>query len=376
MTDITLVIPTMNEEKGIGKCMEAAQDAFDEMDMDGEIILSDSSEDRTPEIGREKGAKIVEPDKPGYGYAYRYAFKEADGDLIAMGDGDTTYDFRELPELIKKMREENADMVMGSRLDGDIKPGSMPKLHRHIGNPLLTKFLNKFYGAGVSDAHSGMRVIRQESLDQLDLKTDGMEFASEMIMEAGARDLKIVEKPIIYHEREGDATLHSFRDGWRHIKFMLLNAPSYILSYPGIALMMLGISLLTMSFIGLEPLGQQLGENTSIAGLLLFLVGYQAESLSVFTSVTSDPIKVPEGRINRFILDRFSFEKGLAVGGTLFAIGALYAIYLTYNWYSSGFTAVPHINQSIAAFTGIFTGIQTVFYSMFLSIILGEDQTG
>ncbi len=373
MTDISLVIPTMNEEEGIGECIERAQNAFNELGMNGEIIISDSSSDKTPEIAREKGAKVVTPDKPGYGYAYRYGFERAEGDLIAMGDGDTTYDFEELPELIQKMRDEDADMVMGSRLDGDIKPGSMPKLHKYIGNPLLTKFLNRFYGAGVSDAHSGMRVIKKESLDKLDLKTDGMEFASEMIMEAGARNLKIVEKPIIYHEREGDATLHSFRDGWRHVKFMLLNAPSYIFSVPGLILMTLGASLLGISFLDISPLGQQLGENTTIAGLLLFLIGYQAESLSIFTSVTSDPIKDPGGRINNFILEKFSFEKGIAAGSTLFFLGAGYAIYLTYNWYSTGFTAIPNINQSIAAFTGIFTGIQTIFYSMFLTIIMDKE---
>lgn len=372
MTDITLVIPTMNEEEGIGECIDAANAAFDELGMEGEIIISDSSTDRTPDIAREKGAKVIEPDKPGYGYAYRYGFERAEGELIAMGDGDTTYDFEELPELIQKMREENADMVMGSRLDGDIKPGSMPKLHKYIGNPLLTKFLNKFYGAGVSDAHSGMRVIKKDALDQLDLKTDGMEFASEMIMEAGARDLKIVEKPIIYHEREGDATLHSFRDGWRHVKFMLLNAPSYILSVPGLILMALGSTLLSGSFLGLQPMGQPLGVNTGIAGLLLLLIGYQAESLSIFASVTSDPIKDPGGRVSNFILEKFSFERGLTVGSLLFVSGGLYASYLIYSWYSSGYSVVPDIRQSIAAFTGIFLGIQTIFYSMFLTMIKEE----
>ncbi len=373
MTDISLVIPTMDEEEGIGECIDRANNAFEEMSMDGEIIISDSSSDRTPEIAREKGAKVVTPDKPGYGYAYRYGFERAEGDLIAMGDGDTTYDFEEIPELIQKMRDEDADMVMGSRLEGDIRPGSMPKLHKYIGNPLLTKFLNKFYGAGVSDAHSGMRVIKKEALDQLDLKTDGMEFASEMIMEAGARNLKIVEKPIIYHEREGDATLHSFKDGWRHVKFMLLNAPSYIFSIPGIILIALGISLLGMSFLDIQPLGQQLGENTTIAGLLLFLVGYQAESLSIFSSVTSDTIKDPGGPINNIILEKFSFEKGLVAGTLMLILGSGFAGSMLYEWYASGFSAVPEAKDSIVAFIGIFTGIQTIFYSMFLTMIQKDE---
>ncbi|MFB6242333.1 MAG: glycosyltransferase [Candidatus Nanosalina sp.] len=374
MTDITLVIPTMNEEEGIGECIERAKEAFDELGMEGEIIISDSSTDRTPEIAREKGARVVEPDKPGYGYAYRYAFEKAEGDLIAMGDGDTTYDFSSLPKLIEKMREEDADMVMGNRLDGDIKPGSMPRLHKYIGNPLLTRFLNRFYGAGVSDAHSGMRVIKKEALDKLDLETDGMEFASEMIMEAGARDLKIVETPITYHERKGDATLHSFRDGWRHVKFMLLNAPSYVFSIPGIVLMLTGALLLGLTFFDIQPMGQRLGPNTMIAGLLLFMTGYQAESLSIFSSMTSDPIKDPGGRVTNYIIERFTFEKGLAAGTLLFLSGGVYASYLVFSWYASGFSQVPNVEQGIAAFTGIFTGIQTVFHSLFMSMISDKQR--
>ena len=368
MTDISLVIPTMNEEEGIGECIERAQNAFEELGMDGEIIISDSSSDRTPEVAREKGAKVVTPDKPGYGYAYRYGFERAEGDLIAMGDGDTTYDFEDLPGLIEKMREENADMVMGSRLDGDIKPGSMPKLHKYIGNPLLTKFLNRFYGAGVSDAHSGMRVIKKDALDKLDLKTDGMEFASEMIMEAGARDLKIVEKPIIYHERKGEATLHSFRDGWRHVKFMLLNAPDYLFSIPGLVFMGLGLSLLGFGILEYRPLGVKFGYNSMIAGSLLTIVGYQGLSLSVFSSYINDTVRKSEGVIERTVREYFSLERGLLAGICISAVSGISALFIVVKWFSSGFEFVPSINQSMAPFIGLVLGIQTIFYSFFMHL--------
>ena len=367
MTDISLVIPTMNEEEGITECIDAAKDAFDEMGMDGEIILSDSSTDDTAKIAKKKGAKVVKPDRPGYGYAYRYAFKEASGDIIAMGDGDTTYDFRELPSLIERMRKKDADIAMGSRLDGEIKPGSMPKLHKYIGNPLLTKFLNKFYGAGVKDAHSGMRVIKKNALQKLDLKSNGMEFASEMIMEAGARDLRIVEKPIVYHEREGEATLHSFRDGWRHVRFMLKNAPSYLFFWPGVSLIGAGAAVTALSVTEFTFNSTNLGINSQIAGLLLLLTGLQVSSLSIFTHAASEPVK-EKGEITQRITSAFSLEKGLGFGSIATSLGGIYGMLLILNWYQSGFTDVPTATEGLLSFAAITVGLQTAFNSFFLSI--------
>jgi len=179
---VSIVMPTMNEEAGIREFIERVKRAVRKSGHPTEVIISDDSTDRTPEIARELGAIVVEPDEAGYGYAYRYAFDHCRGDYIVIGDADTTYDFEQFPKLLEPVVRGEADMVMGSRLDGDIKPGAMPALHQYIGNPLLTKFLNAFYDAGVSDAHSGFRAFRAEMLDELDLQTTGMEFASEMIM--------------------------------------------------------------------------------------------------------------------------------------------------------------------------------------------------
>jgi glycosyltransferase involved in cell wall biosynthesis len=210
---ISVVMPTLNEEAGIAECITRIKNGLEEIGVRGEIIVADSSDDRTPEIAAAMGAVVVHPDEPGYGYAYRYAFEHARGEYVVIGDADTTYDFEELPKLFERVANGDADMSMGSRLGGEIKDGAMPALHRYVGNPLLTAFLNLFYDAGVSDAHSGFRVIRRDVLQELDLETDGMEFASEMIMEAGAQGLEIAEEPITYHEREGKATLDSFQDG-------------------------------------------------------------------------------------------------------------------------------------------------------------------
>ena len=179
---LSVVMPTLNEEDGIAECIRRIENALETIGIAGEIVVADSSTDRTPEIAREMGARVVVPEEDGYGAAYHCGFEHARGEFVAMGDADTTYDFEELPKLFDLVAGGEADMAMGSRLEGEILPGAMPSLHQYVGNPLLTRFLNFFYDAGVSDAHSGFRAFRAEMLDELDLQTTGMEFASEMIM--------------------------------------------------------------------------------------------------------------------------------------------------------------------------------------------------
>ncbi|WP_114577208.1 glycosyltransferase family 2 protein [Saliphagus sp. LR7] len=366
---ISIVMPTLNEEEGVGECITRAKRAIAELGVPAEIILSDSSTDRTPEIGRKMGATIVTPDEPGYGYAYRYAFDRARGEFIVIGDADTTYDFEKIPELLDRLEETGADMVMGSRLEGEIKSGAMPPLHQYIGNPLLTKFLNAFYDAGVSDAHSGFRIIRRSSLEYLDLKSDGMEFASEMIMEAGAKDMVIEEVPITYHEREGEATLESFKDGWRHVRFMLVNAPGYLFSAPGAALSGIGLLVMILAVIGESINGVTPGVHSMIAGSLLTIVGYQIGTLGVFAAVTSDPIQKPEDPITERITGSLSLERGATIGLVIFTAGGLYAGVLLIEWISGGFGTMEFTIGSLVAFTAIIIGLQTVFSSFYLSAL-------
>ncbi|MFC6763664.1 glycosyltransferase family 2 protein [Natrinema soli] len=366
---ISVVMPTLNEEDGVGECIERAKTAIVELGITAEIILSDSSTDRTPEIGREMGAIVVEPDGKGYGYAYRYAFDRARGDYIVMGDADTTYDFEQIPRLLAHLQEEDADMVMGSRLEGEIRPGSMPPLHQHIGNPLLTSFLNAFYGAGVSDSHSGFRIFTQEAYETMDLETTGMEFASEMIMKAGATDLEIVETPIVYHEREGEETLESFRDGWRHVHFMLVNAPGYLFSAPGLLMCLLGIGVMGVTFTSTAVNGVTLGLHSMIAGSLLTIVGYQISTLGVFAAVTTDPIRKPEDPITQRVTESLSLEHGATAGLLVFAVGGLYAAGLLLQWATNGFASLEFTMGAMVAFTAVVIGLQTVFSSFFLSAV-------
>ena len=366
---LSVVMPTLNEEAGIAECIERVKNALRELGIPGEVIVSDSSTDRTPAIADEMGAVVVEPDKPGYGYAYRYAFRYARGEYVAIGDADCTYDFEELPKLFDLVANGDADMAMGSRLEGEIKDGAMPPLHQYVGNPLLTKFLNVFYDAGVSDAHSGMRVLSQDALDELNLRTTGMEFASEMIMEAGARDLVIEEVPITYHEREGEATLDSFEDGWRHVKFMLQNAPGYLFSVPGFTMGSLGLVLMSAAYFDIGAAGFTPGAHSLIAGSLLTLVGYQVASLGVFATVAGDPIRAPEDNVTTWISENLRLEQGATAGTAVFGVGTLYAVGLLGQWLSSGLSSLPFVMDAVIALTTIVLGVQIVFGSFFLSSI-------
>ena len=374
---LSIVLPTKNEAAAIGPCLEAIQETVTDLGISTEVIVSDSSTDETAAIARNPGAIVLHPDQPGYGYAYRYAFTHVRGDYIIIGDADTTYDFKELPQLLEPISEGEADLVIGSRFAGEIKDGAMPRLHQYIGNPVLTWFLNRFYDAGVSDAHSGFRVFRREAIESLPLRTDGMEFASEMIMLASARGLAIEEVPITYHKRVGQATLDSFQDGWQHLRFMLLNAPAYLFSIPGFILFILGVVVSILAFFNVEVtpiIGREawFGTRSMVAGSLMTLVGYQVASFGVFATVASNPIRRPRDRITGWIVSHLRLESGLAVGLTLIALGGLYASWIIAVWLLSGYPALPRLTHDISAFTIIILGIQTVFSAFFMSLLRAD----
>lgn len=366
---LSVVMPTLNESAGVAECIDRIVAALEELGIRGEVVVSDSSTDRTPDIAREKGAIVVEPDEPGYGYAYRYAFARCRGEYVAMGDADTTYDFGELPKLLAHVQDGDADIAMGSRLDGDIEPGAMPALHQYVGNPLLTAFLNTFYDVDVSDAHSGLRVFRRDVMDDLSLSSNGMEFASEMIMDAGAEGLTIAEEPITYHEREGEATLDSFQDGWRHVRFMLENAPGYLFTGPGLVMLGVGVLVFALALVGarLGPAG--LGPHSLVAASLCVLLGFQTVSLGVFAKTAGDAVNAPEDPLTTLLTDNLSLEQSVLGGGVMFFGGVGYGVVMVVRWVTSGFERLPLLGLDIVAMTAIVLGVLAMFNAFFLSVI-------
>ena len=360
MVEVTVIIPTLNEEKTIATCIQKIKKVFKEYNIKGEIIVSDSSTDKTPQIAKKLGAKVVHPDRRGYGYAYIYAFKHAKGKYIVMGDGDDTYDFLEMPRLLEPLMKDEADLVIGSRFKGRMERNAMPWLHRWIGNPILTWFLNLFFKAGVSDAHCGFRAIRRDALEKMRLRSHGMEFASEMIIEATRLGFRITEVPVNYYARKsGKSKLNSFSDGWRHLRFMLLHTPTWLFMYPGFFLLITGAILIASALLNIY-IGYMPGAHSMVAGSLLTLVGYQALFFGLFAKIVEGkkPIKF------------LTLERGAALGVLILIAGLIWTCKLMLKWTSGG--GLPLIEQSIVGLVLIVLGLQTFFSSFMLSIVAGR----
>jgi glycosyltransferase involved in cell wall biosynthesis len=277
---VSVVIPCLNEAENIEACVHAAQEALARMDSGGEVVVADNdSEDDSARLAEAAGARVVVERRRGYGSAYMAGFAAAHGRYIVMADADLTYDFNEIPRFVEAL-EGGAEMVIGDRM-GNIQPGAMPWLHQYVGNPILTGLLNLFFRTGVSDAHCGMRAVRRDVLPRLDLRTTGMEFASEMVIRAAKENLRIAEFPIEYHPRGGESKLSSFRDGWRHLRFLLVHSPTHLFIVPGALLAGLGTLIVVLVGAGLEFAGRAWGVHALIGGALLMIVGTQVLALGL-----------------------------------------------------------------------------------------------
>ncbi|MEM2135866.1 MAG: glycosyltransferase family 2 protein [Candidatus Jordarchaeaceae archaeon] len=220
--DVSVVLPCLNEEPTIGECINDVKDVFKDLGICGEIIVADSSNDNSPVIAKSLGAKVVYPRERGYGNAYLAGIREARGKIIIMADADGTYDLKEISKFIKILSNGNVDIVVGTRLKGKILPGAMPRLHRYIGNPLLTLIANILFQTRISDMHCGMRAITKRAWKKIKATSTGMEFASEMLIKAAKKRLKIVETPITYYPRRGTISkLNPLKDGYRHLKLLI-----------------------------------------------------------------------------------------------------------------------------------------------------------
>jgi glycosyltransferase involved in cell wall biosynthesis len=238
--EVTVLMPCLNEESAIPTCVREAMQALDAAEIVGEVLVVDNgSIDRSAELAREAGARVVYEPQKGYGNAYLRGFKEARGRYVVIEDSDGTYDFSLVPQFLEHLRN-GCEFVNGSRTKGDISPGSMPFLHRYVGVPILSWLLNRLTGAKFSDAHCGMRGFIREAVEKMELRTSGMELASEMILQAARANIRTAELPISYRARKGESKLHTFSDGWRHLRFMLLYSPTHLFALPGVASRYLG----------------------------------------------------------------------------------------------------------------------------------------
>jgi hypothetical protein len=278
--DVSVVIPCLDEEEGIVQVVAAARAALDAAGVVGEVVVVDNaSEDRSAELARTAGARVVLEPRRGYGSAYLAGLAAARGEYIVMTDADGTYPIELLGMFVDRLRN-GADMVVGNRFEGTIHAGAMPWANRYIGNPILSGMLNLFFRSGISDAHCGLRAVRRDALDQLKLSATGMEFASEMVIKAGKRRLRVEEIPIEYRPRIGESKLSRVGDAWRHVRFMLVHSPTWLFLVPGGAAAVVGLGLLT--YLAADTSLGERATGVSMASGALTLIGAQVIALGLF----------------------------------------------------------------------------------------------
>jgi hypothetical protein len=366
---VSVVIPCLNEAEAIERCVRAARGALERHGLRGEVLVADNgSEDGSPELASRAGARVVHEPHRGYGSAYLAGFAAARGDYIVMADADLTYDFSEIPRFVHEL-ESGAQLVMGNRLD-DVRPGAMPWLHRYVGNPVLTGLLNLFFRTGVRDAHCGMRGVRRDVLERLDLRTTGMEFASEMIIRAAKENLDIRELPIAYHPREGDSKLSTFRDGWRHLRFLLVHSPTWLFLVPGAVMTVLGLVVALTVVAQINVFGREWQVHSMVGGSLLMIVGTQVLALGLCARAYGTFVMGEHDRLFDRLGARVRLEHGLLAGAAVMLVGFVLAGVILVRWADRGFGELSEERLAVLAATLVIVGVQ-VFFSSFLLSILG-----
>jgi glycosyltransferase involved in cell wall biosynthesis len=369
-------MPCLNEAETLAKCIRHAQSAIAKGGLAAEIIVADNgSIDGSQTIARDLGAKVVDVPRKGYGSALIGGVDAAQGRFVVMGDADDSYDFEAIGPLIGKLRE-GYDLVVGNRFMGGIEPGAMPWSHRWVGNPILTFISRVFFHAPVGDTHCGLRAFKKDAYERMRLRATGMEFASEMVIKASLKGMRITEVGVKLRPdgRTRAPHLRTWRDGWRHLRFMLLFSPRWLFLYPGLALFVVGVVLSALLLGGpLHVAGVRLDIHTLLVAGFLALIGYQLVLFAVFTKIFAvrmgfhPPHPVLE-RLFRYI----TLEVGLLAGVLMVVAGIVALVLAVKSWQSVGFGNLDPsltMREVIPAVLLLAIGTQTVFASFFISIL-------
>jgi glycosyltransferase involved in cell wall biosynthesis len=371
---VSVVIPCLNEAENIEECVRRALAGIEATHVPGEVIVADNgSDDGSGALAAAAGARVVHEPRRGYGSAYLAGFEAARGAYIVMADADLTYDFAEIPRFVEHL-DAGADLVMGDRMD-NIKPGAMPWLHRYVGNPVLTGVLNVFFRTGINDAHCGMRALRRDVLPRLDLRTTGMEFASEMVIRAAKENLDIREFPIEYHPRGGESKLSSFRDGWRHLRFLLVHSPTHLFIVPGVVLSAIGFVVAVLVLGNVPVFGRHWDLHAMVGGALLMMVGTQIVGLGLCAHAYGTYFMGEKDAWFDRMRAALRLEHGLMLGGVVVLAGVIIGVTILVTWINRGFGQLSDERLAIFAATLIVIGLQ-IFFSSFLLSILGLRRRG
>ncbi len=374
--EVSVVMPCLNEAETIGACIDKARAALRESGIDGEVIVADNgSTDGSQQIALDRGARLVSVHERGYGAALMGGFDAARGRYLIMADGDDSYNFLHIPRFLEKLRG-GADLVMGNRFRGGIEPGAMPPLHRYLGNPVLSFLGRLIFRADCGDFHCGMRGLSKDAFQRMELRCTGMEFASEMVVKATLANMRVAETPTTLSPdgRTRAPHLRTWRDGWRHLRFLFLYSPRWLFLYPGAAMMLVGIAMTAWLLPTRRILGPfSLDVDTLVYALGLILIGFQAIVFAVCAKVYGiSRGLLPNRPWVEKSLERFSLEKGLIAGTALTIAGFVAGIYGVHIWRAAGFGNLDPdtiLRITLPSCCAIVIGIESIFASCFLSVL-------
>jgi hypothetical protein len=374
--ELTVVLPCLDEAETLADCIAQAKATLEAHRIDGEIVVADNgSTDGSPEIAARMGARVVRVAQKGYGSALAGGIAAGRGRYVIMGDADRSYDFGHIPRVLEELRR-GADLVMGNRFQGGIQPGAMPPLHRYLGNPVLTFIGRLFFKSPCGDFHCGFRGFTRAAYDRMDLRSTGMEFASEMVVKATLFRMRIAEVPTTLSPdgRSRPPHLRSWRDGWRHLRFMLLYSPRWLFLYPGIALVVVGLVVGIWLVPGPRRVGNVIFDvHTLLYAAFAVLLGVHAIAFAAFTKVfaVSEGL-VPEDPRFRRLVRHVTLETGLVVGTVLMLLGMVASVLALGGWAETQFGPLnpqAMLRLVIPAAVSLMLGLEIVLASFFLSIL-------
>ncbi|MCX6722003.1 MAG: glycosyltransferase [Candidatus Staskawiczbacteria bacterium] len=367
--DVSIILPCRNEEQALPFCLNKIKEVIKKNNLSAEIIVSDSSTDKSPEIAKKEKVILLKHDREGYGAAYLEAFKIAKGKYIFMADADASYDFEEISNFIKQLKK-GYDMVIGDRFSGKMHQDAMTFSHKYIGNPILSFILRLFFKNKINDSQCGMRAIKKSAVEKLNLQTTGMEFASEMIIKALKNNLKIKELTIDYYPRIGSSKIRSFSDAWKHIRFMLLYSPLFLFFIPGLIFFVFGIFMIVwLYYCSPQIFGVKLFYHPMFFSSGLIIIGYQLITFSAFAKIYSiTHLKEHNEKIEK-MFKYITIERASILGLMVSLVGVVIYFLIFAKWINSSFGSLNEIKNSIVALTFIVLGVQTIFSSFMFSIL-------
>ncbi len=382
--ELSIVLPCLNEVRTLPKCLHKAFDFLSKNSIAGEVIVADNgSDDGSPQLAKAMGAKVVHVDERGYGAALAGGIAAASGRYIIMADADDSYDLSALMPIFAKL-SAGYEMVVGNRFQGGIQKGAMPFLNRYLGNPVLSFLGRLFFRIPINDFHCGVRGFTREAIQKLDLRTTGMEYASEMIVRAAMHNLRMAEVPVaLWPDGRGRKPhLQPWRDGWRHLRFMLLYSPRWLYLYPGIAMIVVGLVIAALLLPGPIQIADGVGldVHTLIVGAMSLLAGVQSITFGLIARAYAmhNDIIPRSSRYEKW-LSGLTLERMLVLGGVLIVLGIIAVLWAAKRWTSVNFGALDYrdvMRLMIVAVTFIVGGIQLGFAAFMLGVMQIKHRHG